>query len=174
MPKKRAAGPTTKFSESDAWHRKSHQLWEQGHHRLAFRRFLAAAKRGDASAQLNLGYFYDYGIGVPRRQSVALYWYKRAYGQGKSGAANNAGTIYRDRGEFQTALMWFERALALGDTSANWQIARMYFRQRKDIPRTVLHLKRVVQAKPGVDVTRWEFEAANRLLWRLERRNAAA
>ena len=166
--------PTAEYSESDAWHRKTHELWKKGHERLAFRRFLAAAKRGDFTAQLNLGYFYDYGIGVPRKQSVALHWYKRAYRQGHSGGANNAGTIYRDSREFPKALMWFERAVLLGDLSANWEIARMYFRQRNDIAKTISYLERVIQAKPGIEVTVWEHEAATRLLWRLERRAIAA
>jgi TPR repeat protein len=160
----------TKYSESDGWHRKTHELWDQGHYRLAFRRFLAAAKRGDLTAQLNLGYFYDRGIGVLRKQFVALHWYKRAYHQGHCGGANNVGTIYREWGEFQKALMWFERAVSLGDTGANWEIAKIYFRRRRDIPKTILYLKRVVQAKSGIEVTRWEHEGATRLLWRLERR----
>lgn len=165
--------PIAANSESDGWHRKTHELWKKDHDRLAFRRFLAAAKRGDSSAQLMLGYFYDYGIGVPRKRSVALHWYKRAYRQGHSGGANNAGTIYRDAGDFQKALIWFERSISLSDSSANWEIARMYFRQRNDIAKTILYLKRVIQAKPGIQVSVWEHEAATRLLWRLQRRAIA-
>jgi uncharacterized protein len=162
------------YSESDDWHRKTHELWDKGKHRLAFRRFLQAATRSDMSAQLNLGYLYDYGIGVKRKKSLALHWYKRAYSQGCASAANNAGTIYRDWREFQTAILWFERAVSLGDPSPNWEIAKLHFRQRNDIPKTIHHLKLVIQAKSGVDVSQWESEAAARLLWRLERRQPVA
>lgn len=162
------------YSESDAWHLKTHELWDEGHFRLAFRRFLAGAKRGDSYAQAMLGYFYDYGIGVVRRRRSALRWYRRADRQDHICAANNIGTIYRDLGDFEKALTWFKRAVSIGDADANWEIAKMYFRQRKDIPNAVKYLKRVVEAKPGVEVTQWDFEAATRLLWRLEKRQLAA
>jgi TPR repeat protein len=161
------------YFESDAWHSKTQEFWDNGQYRLAFRRWLAGARRGDMTAQLNLGYFYDCGLGVEKSGSKALRWYKRAHKQGHAAAASNAGTVYRDRGEFQTALTWFERAVAFGDIGTHWEIARMYFRQRKDIPSTIRHLRATIQGKPRVDVTRWSFEAANRLLWRLERRKAA-
>jgi TPR repeat protein len=165
---------TSSYSESDAWHQKTHELWDKGLYRLAFRRFLQAARRSDISAQLNLGYMYDYGIGVKRKKSLALHWYKSAYSQGHASGANNAGTIYRDWREFPTAILWFERAVSLGDLSANWEIAKMYFRQRNDIPKTIEHLELVVQAKSGIEVSQWESEAAARLLWRLNKRYLAA
>lgn len=48
--------------------------WERGKLQSAFRLFLAAAKAGDEGAQINLGYFYDVGIGVKRNRGAALYW----------------------------------------------------------------------------------------------------
>ena len=58
-----------------------------------------------------------------------------------------------DWGEFQNALNWFERALALGDKSAHWEIARMYFRERKNVRQTLIHAQQITEAKPGIEVT---------------------
>lgn len=174
MAKPKPLTPAKEHSESDAWHQKTQELWDTGQYRLAFRRLLAAAKREDCTAQLNLGYFYDLGLGVSRRKSLALHWYKRAYRQGHGSGANNIGTVYRDWGEFQTALMWFERAVEFGDLSAHWNIARMYFRQRSNIAKTILHFQRIVEAKRGVEVSGWEFDTATRYLRWLERRKNVA
>jgi TPR repeat protein len=129
--------PANAHSESDGWHRMTHELWESGQRRLAFRRFLAAAQRGDSDSRTMLGYFCDWG-------------------------------------EFQNALTWFERALALGDKSALCEIARMYFRHRKNVRQTILHAQQITEAKPGIGVTQWEFDSATRLLRWLKRREIAA
>lgn len=47
--------------------------------RRALQLFLEAARNGDKAALLNIGYFYDKGVGVKRDRTKALYWYKRAY-----------------------------------------------------------------------------------------------
>jgi TPR repeat protein len=53
---------------------------------------------------LNLGYFYDRGLGVRRSEAKALYWYRRAYRRGDASGANNIGTIYRERGDLRQAV----------------------------------------------------------------------
>jgi TPR repeat protein len=87
--------------------------WEAGKLRSAFRLFLIAAKAGDQGAQLNLGNFYNDGIGVKPNRAKALYWYRRAYRQGHGEAASNIGILFRDEKRFKHALTWFERAVKL-------------------------------------------------------------
>jgi TPR repeat protein len=82
--------------------------WESGDVRRAFELFLALAQRGDAIAQLNLGYFFDRGIAVEKDD------------------ANNIGTIYRDRGELRRAAGWFLRAIKGGDDGSALTLAQMY------------------------------------------------
>src|SRR5579863_417820 len=89
--------------------------WEAGNLRSAFRLFLAAAKAGDPSCQINLGNFYSGGIGVKPNRTSALYWYRRAYRQGYRSAASNIGMVYRDEEKLKKALAWFERAAKLKD-----------------------------------------------------------
>jgi len=104
------------------------RLWRKGATKAAFNLFLAGAKAGNCSCQLNLGYFYQTGIGVRRNSSNALTWYERAYRQGDTSAANNIGTIWRDRRRPKQALLWFRRAVKLGDDSSNLEIAKIFLK----------------------------------------------
>jgi uncharacterized protein len=45
------------------------------------------AEQGDATAQYNLGVFYDNGLAVPQDHVRALMWFNLAAAQGKEGAA---------------------------------------------------------------------------------------
>ena len=46
---------------------------EAGNLKAAFRLYLAAAKAGDSSCQINLGNLYDEGSGVRRNRSAAMF-----------------------------------------------------------------------------------------------------
>jgi hypothetical protein len=139
--------------------------WRRGELRSALKLFLEAAKRGDKGAQLNVGYFYDRGLGVKRNRDEAFYWYKRAYRRGDASAATNIGTIWRDEGDERRALAWFERAVRLGDKSGNLEIARIYLR-KGDTSRAARFLNRVCQSD---HVTESEMEQAKRLLKRIQK-----
>src|SRR5258708_3409939 len=82
------------------------QNWERRRFRTAFRLFLEAVNAGDRSAQLNVGYFYDLGIGTKADRSAALNWYRKAYRKGDSCAAANIATIWRDQRKPLRALAW--------------------------------------------------------------------
>jgi TPR repeat protein len=66
---------------------------DEGNFKSAFRLFLAAAKAGDSSCQINVGNYYDAGKGVRRNRSAAMYWYKRAYRRREASAAHNIGVM---------------------------------------------------------------------------------
>ena len=53
----------------------------------ALRLIRPLAEQGDASAQYNLGVFYDNGLGVSQDHVRALMWFNLAAAQGKEGAA---------------------------------------------------------------------------------------
>ena len=58
---------------------------DEGNLKSGFRLLLAAAKLDDSGAQHNLGYTYDVGIGVRRNRAAAMFWYKKAYRNGRGG-----------------------------------------------------------------------------------------
>jgi TPR repeat protein len=143
---------------------RAHERWNAGELRSAFRLFLAAAKGGEPSAQLDPGYFYDVGIGINPNRSKAFKWYLLTYRNGHFGGASGIGTIYRDADDHKRAFQWFERAVALGDVDANFEIAKMFLREKAQIPKALRYLRRVIKGKPGGNVTMHSWEQAHRLL----------
>jgi TPR repeat protein len=53
------------------------------------------AEQGDASAQYNLGVFYDNGLDVPQDRVSAYMWFSLSAAQGKEGAATFRDLIAR-------------------------------------------------------------------------------
>jgi TPR repeat protein len=129
---------------------------------------LAAAKAGFVPAYSILASFYDQGTGVRANRRAALYWYMRAYRQhdswyagGDSTSANNIGCIWRDKRKPRTAIMWFKRAVRLGDGDANLNIALIYLRNKRDRQKAVRYLQRTIDAKYATDGS---IEEARQLL----------
>jgi Sel1 repeat len=83
----------------------------------------AAADKGDAEAQLELGYMYASGQGVPRDDAEAVKWYQKSANQGFGPAQIALAFMYRDaRGVAQDnvqADMWFTVAASEESTTVN-------------------------------------------------------
>jgi len=142
---------------------RANEEWDHGKLRSAFRLFLSGARAGDPGAQVNLGYFYDTGLGMKPNRRQALYWYKRAFQQGYAPAATNIGTIFRDQRQLKKALVWFRRAVKLGDGDANLEIAKIYLRDEEEVGRAIPYLRRTIQARVAA-VTEGSRREAQRLL----------
>lgn len=50
---------------------------------INFRETKLLAEQGNATAQHNLGYMYDFGEGVPKNDAEAVKWYRLAAEQGE-------------------------------------------------------------------------------------------
>ena len=133
--------------------KKACELWDSGNLKEALQLFLKNAEQGDISSQINVGYFYDTGLGVRKNTEEALSWYRRAYRAGSAGAANNIGTIYRDRGQTQTALQWFKRSLKLGDDDSSLEIAKIYLSRKKQRSSALKYLRIAARSKNVAEVT---------------------
>src|SRR6267154_5651371 len=134
-----------KFKTNDLFTRADKQA-DKGNFKSAFRLFLAAAKAGDSSCQINLGNFYDDGTGVRRNRSAAMYWYKLAYRRGESTAAHNIGVMWRNEKKYRRALEWFKKAVKLGDDEANLEIAKHYLEVEHNPVRAIPHLQKVCES----------------------------
>jgi TPR repeat protein len=70
----------------------------------------AAAEKGEAKAQFNLGLMYDNGQGVPQDYNEAAKWYTKAAEQGFPAAEYNLAGMYEDgRGvplDYKEAVKW--------------------------------------------------------------------
>ena len=66
------------------------------HYATALRAFRAEAEEGDAQAENNIGYMYEYGWGVPQDYNKAMKWYKRAAKKSLAEAEYNVGILYHN------------------------------------------------------------------------------
>ena len=82
-----------------------------------------AAKRGHATAQHNLGLYYQQGIhGATKSNKRAIEYWTLAANQGHSGAQSNLGTMYVSgdgvEQSYSKAREWFTKAAAQGQEEA--------------------------------------------------------
>lgn len=84
------------------------------------------AEQGKDTSLLNLGYFYDVGLGVAADKEQAMFWYLKALESGNTAALVNIAILYREKGDFASAKEWFDKATASGDGDAYLQLAKLY------------------------------------------------
>lgn len=94
----------------------------RGDYEAAHARFRQAAEHGHARAQSSLAAMHYSGLGVPKDQEQAVYWYTKAAEQGHAGAQYNLGLMYA-QGEGvpkdqEQALYWYNKAAEQGHAEA--------------------------------------------------------
>ena len=93
-----------------------------GDYATARRRWIPQAEQGDAKAQYNLGVIFANGKGVPKNDSKAVKWYRKAAEQGHAGGQFGLGSAYfLGRGvpeNYLQAYMWLALAKAQGHEKA--------------------------------------------------------
>jgi hypothetical protein len=100
--------------------------------REAFSQFEPLARRGDPSAQVNLGNLYMRGLGVEQDYALACQWYEKAAheghptGQAKLGLMHYYGLALNE--DHAEAARWFRRAAENGEPGAAMVLAEMYQR----------------------------------------------
>lgn len=90
------------------------EAFRTGDYQTAFREWKAAAEKGHADAQFDLGVLYSKGLGVRHDMTEAVAWYRSAAEKGNVQAAFSLGQLYsrgwgvpRDEAD---AMRWFEMA----------------------------------------------------------------
>lgn len=116
--------------------------WMARDHERAFSVYRQMADRGDATAQLQVGYMYDLGEGVPQNDEEAAAWYRRAAAQGNVEAQHNLGFKYQHgRGvpqSYELAAEWYLKAAESGFTDSQGALGALYVLGRgvaQDYPR---------------------------------------
>lgn len=161
-------------ADLEACFSKAWTLLDSGKHVAGFRLLLETAERGHVASQSGVGYLYDVGRGVRRSPTRALRWYRLAARQGDLVAANNLGTVFRDRGSRRPALRWFWKAVALGDSDALLEIARLEAAARGGRRRAVRHLRQLLRREDSTESTREDAQALLVELQPVTRRAARA
>jgi TPR repeat protein len=76
------------------------------------------AEQGNDRAQVNLGWMYENGRGVPQDHAQAAFWYRKAAEQGNAHAQSNLGAMYANgQGvpqDYAQAVAWFHKAADQG------------------------------------------------------------
>ncbi|MBX9570376.1 MAG: sel1 repeat family protein [Candidatus Obscuribacterales bacterium] len=110
--------------------RQGEQLYNQGQPDKALRYLEYAAKAGDTSAQLKLGYMYEKGIGVDQDWEEAAAYYYDAAKLGEPQAMKNLGQLYEYgmgvQENWNDAAYWYEKGARLGNVQAQAALARAY------------------------------------------------
>ncbi len=88
------------------------------------------AASGDAGAQDALGWFYQFGVGLPQDYAAAIYWYRKAADQNLPDAQFRLGRLY-DKGDgvpkdYQVAAQWYRRAAEQGDVGAQYNLSFLF------------------------------------------------
>ena len=107
----------------------AHDGFKAEQSRVWKRRFeasLKAAQRGDAKAQVNLGYAYHGGQGVAMDKAEAVKWFRQAADQGNSDGQRALGYCYHDgvgmgKDEIEAFAYW--TLAAITDTEAREKVA---------------------------------------------------
>lgn len=112
-------------------------LWADGLHAFrlkdyvtAFNEFLPLAEKGDARAQIYLGFMFSQGYWVPQDYEKAALWYKKASDQDLAHAHYNLGSLYfygqGVKKDYKKAFKLYEQAAHKGNGRAQAALSIMY------------------------------------------------
>lgn len=99
----------------------------QGHTKAQFLLLAMGAERGEAEAQVKLGWLYMLGDGVSQDEVIGRYWWEKAAAQGNADAEYKMGVLCTPSIEsvprdFTEALEWYKKAAAHGVVHAQESI----------------------------------------------------
>jgi TPR repeat protein len=128
----------------------------------ALRLYRPLAIAGNPEAQVNLGFMYDEGLGIPKDLAEAINWYRRAADQGEPQGQSNLAHMYRDgvgvAQDYVRAHQWLNLAAARfaesekskkAATDRDHVAARMTEDQIAEAQRLARHWKPTSEASAG-------------------------
>lgn len=105
-------------------------LYDASQYKVAVKWYRKAAEQGNNTAQFNLGYMYDEGVGVSKNDVEAVKWYRKAAEQGDSWSQYYIGTLYHTGDgvdqDFEEAIKWFQKSAEQGDKFGQYSLGRVY------------------------------------------------
>jgi hypothetical protein len=123
----------------------------------------ARAEQGDAKAEYELGRMYYYGNGVPKDDTVAVRWGRKAADQGYAKAENGiASMYYYGYGvpqDYAEALRWYRKAADQGNAKAQDDLGSMYY-YGKGVPSDYAEALRWYRLAADQGLARAEYECS--------------
>ncbi len=122
---------TQNLSPEEQYH-KGNEFGKAGDFRQAVEWYRKAAEKGNASAQCNLGFCYENGIGIGEDKKEAVRWYRKAAEQGSAVAQSNLGLCYTkgygvEKSE-EEAICWYRKSAEQGNVAAQFFLSSCYRR----------------------------------------------
>jgi TPR repeat protein len=106
------------------------RIYLSGDRVAAVKPFMAAATAGNRVAQLQIGWHYEHGIGVPQNYVVAAGWYGKAAAAGDSAAMTNLGNLYEagngEQEDWVEAARWWRKSAELAYVRGEAALSRAY------------------------------------------------
>lgn len=104
--------------------------YKAGDFATALKEFKPLASKGNADAQVNLGFLYARGQGVTVDYKEAASWYRKAAEQGQADAQFNLGSLHYDglgvKRDYAQAAQWYTKAAEQGQIDAQYNLGLMY------------------------------------------------
>jgi uncharacterized protein len=106
------------------------RLFQSGDQAGAAKPILRAAQAGNSLAQMQIGFQYEKGIGVPKSYVEAARWYRKAADQGDAAAMKNIGQLYEEGlgvpEDWMEAARWYGKSADLANREGEGALARAY------------------------------------------------
>ena len=119
-----------KFRASDEEIEIGRELNKKKDYEKEIAHWIALAEKGDAYAQLKLGFIYSGEREVPKDYKTAFKWTLRAAEQGLALAQYNLGIIYTNgegvKESLRNSTFWFAKAAGNGDLQSAYYLAEAY------------------------------------------------
>lgn len=106
------------------------QAFQAKNYAAALQLYQQAAQEGNVSAENNLGYLYDHGLGTAQDYGQAVKHYRVAAEAGNAAAQNNLGRLY-NKGlgvgkDTQESFRWHSKAALQGDPEGEYWVGYDY------------------------------------------------
>lgn len=110
------------------------QAYEAGRYAQAISLLVPLANQSNSQAQFRLGMMYYHGQGVPEDEKIAVFWLKKAAGQGDPKAMFELGNAYLLGNEAaklvpdpdREAALWYFQAASAGHADAQYQLGLLF------------------------------------------------
>lgn len=138
---------------------------DSGSYKKAYHIFKELAMEGDIRAMHRLALMYQSGKFVPKQLKKAIFWDLEVIKQGDTKVLINLATSYKQWGDIGRYKYYLEKAMALGDDSAAFELAKLYSISSKERLQVKALLLLVVTRK---NATENQIKEAQEILVTLE------
>ena len=135
----------------------------------AFEWYNSAYKNGNMDAVIRVADFLSEGIYCKQDIERAIELYQKGIDNGSGIAANNLGTIFRDKQDYKTAFELYQSSQNL-DKSNSLKLALCHYwgiGTVKDLKKAYDILVKISQGSPDTNNSQYEIDEANYLLGRI-------